>query len=1315
MSGPKAYYGSSSGSDGEESSHYEGDMSDDDDDDAYEDHDGGDVSTNTGERCASRMSTEGKQESSESDDDGDDDDDDNMDDGVDDDRANPGKARAARVPVAAESSHSDDDSDDDAVATVKGVLVKPIGVNVKDVSSSDTSNKRKLDGGSALTDKDAKDMFAWDQLEQIYVPEWWDQVRRTGKDHLKVSGISPEHMAYIIGRMQKAGPLRNANTAPEDEQERMGLMFANPEARQQQLKERRRRGQGVDNYAVIADPDGDEPILVQTKYGEELDHPNLTEFTNAVETAHVYLDMQREEKGKPPLAKPPLQLLFVNAEMKLGNKASYYENIAPKKNLFLIRLPGFKPDLRHLEEKEQLKAQKKQAKKDAQDEIDARLLDLGSLLKDPNYNPELVRRIGLPVGKALYPCQEKVRLHLRVQHAQTKDDHVSSTFDFFRVDKLSEYELANPGKPMPWSRYRSKQEIADHDELEETWKSDFEALKGTDPAKYAEYEAMTHPSTRLMGIFGAPGLGKSVCATMAAATVLPRGMGRGTKKERAITVFFIFSTYLNPLNQIGDDLKPLLQARYGEYWKDRICFIGSKNESQGAQHCPTVPDLMARLGETEVVEKVKDEKGKWEDVTRTRKPAVVFPVTRRSAELAYKFINEITAQNKKAKKGDNKFVQIVLALDEADVYDVGPYQVVKSDGKTVEEVWPKNDYAAQAMRKIVHDNARSFAFYMTGTPSQHLRKQIDVHDGRIVLEENVSDGIARKHLADYQVTILHASAKNLNDAKAKFEPRTVQALESHTADAGVFLKANELIPELKQRGEFRILMQGRTTAELEDWRRVLEGPNGVCDVHGCDVKFFFVLDPSVKFSADDGKLKLELKKEASNRKYKQFKPFQDWPTCINETFTLDSGMQGKRSRPRFLILAGLDIIARAINLPKAQATVFTSLEHDLKNITDEYIREFIQKIRILRVDPDMPDQVKSLYLMGADDPEVCQVHLHFLQRYDPDMRERRPPQRTSGSTGSTSGGKRKSRDERDQEVVDANLIWDAKFENYPSNHPWPSRAQLEYNKERDAKAKKNDKKHEEDLKKAARERLNKAQAEQEEKLKGIPLHVSNSANPDRQLCYCFRLMLIGGKRPPKKNETGPVDAKCSSWTAFLKEKRGKAAPATVKTLPLDWRFVLAEPYFQRLEITAAEAWILVAFLMEAPASTRSPVSRVENAKCNPWRAQCMPCTQPKRAGGEHRTCCNWGTCLAYDGGRADTNGYCSKHFSAVTAIAQAALAEAQPGVAYDAAAHFALGDARVQADPATKCVPGKKYVPVTDRPTSAGAGSSTDPLPPPST
>ena len=111
----------------------------------------------------------------------------------------------------------------------------------------------------------------------------------------------------------------------------------------------------------------------------------------------------------------------------------------------------------------------------------------------------------------------------------------------------------------------------------------------------------------------------------------------------------------------------------------------------------------------------------------------------------------------------------------------------------------------------------------------------------------------------------------------------------------------------------------------------------------------------------------------------------------------------------------------------------------------------------------------------------------------------------------------------------------------------------------------------------------------------------------------------------------------------------------------------------------------------------------------------MPCTQPKRAGGEHRTCCNWGTCLAYDGGRADTNGYCSKHFSAVTAIAQAALAEAQPGVAYDAAAHFALGDARVQADPATKCVPGKKYVPVTDRPTSAGAGSSTDPLPPPST
>lgn len=1204
-------------------------------------------------------------------------------------------------------------TDDGNKGPVEGKRVFPVAVNVEEVLTADAGNKRKRNSESQLTDKDTKDMLAWEQLELKYVPEWWDKVRQTGKDHLKVPGISPEHMAYIIEQIQKAGPLRNANTAPEDEQERMGLMHANPEARREQLNERRKRGQGVDNYAVIADADGDVPILSQTKYGNALDHPNLPEFGIAAETVNAYLNADRKAKGKPLLAKPPLQLLFVQDGMKLTpNQCLYYENIAPKKNLFLIRLPGFKPDLRHLEEKEQLRMQKKKAKEKAQQKIEERLLDLKSLINDPNYCADLIRRIGLPIGKAPYPCQEKVRLHFRVQHAQTKSDHVASAFDFFRVDKLSEYELTNPGKPMPWNPYCSAEGITDYDELEEKWRSDFETLKSTDPGKYAEYEAMTHPSTRLMGIFGAPGLGKSVCATMAAATVLPRGLGRETKKERALTVFFIFSTYLNPLNQIGDDLKPLLQARYGEHWKDRICFIGSKNEDERAQHCPTVPDLMARLGETEVVERVKDEHGKYKDVTRTCKPAVVFPVTRRSAKLAYDFIWEITEQNKKAKKGDNKFVKVVLALDEADVYDVGPHEVVESDGKTA-EVWPENDYAAQAMRLIVQDNAHSFAFYMTGTPSQHLHNQIKAYDGRIVLDENVSEGILRKHLADYQVSILKVSAKNLDDAKATFEPRTVHALEKHAADAGVFLKANELIPNLKLLGEFRILMQGRTTAELEAWRRVLEGPDGVCNVHGCDVKFFFVLDPSVKFSHDDGRLKLELKGEASNRKYKQFQPFQEWPTSINETFKLECGRQGKRSRPRFLILAGLDIIARAINLPKAQATVFTSLEHDLKNITDDYVREFIQKIRILRVDPDNPDQVKTLYLMGADDTDVCHVHLNFLQRYDPLMRQRRPPRQTGGSTGSTPGGKRKTREERDQEVVDANLIWDATLEHYPSDHKWPSRAQLDYDNERNAKAKKNDKKHENDLKKAEQEERKRKQEEEAKKLAGIPLHVLNSAHPDRQLCLCFRLMLIGDKRPLKKNETAPVedDAKCSSWTAFLKEKRGKAAPATVKTLPPKWRFVLAEPYFQRLGITEAEAWILVAFLMDAPASTRPADYRANRDK---QKAQCELCRNPFRAVVGERSCCHWGTCIL-QGNLVGTKGYCGRHFTAVTKIARAALAEAQPGVAYDAAAHFALGDARVQADPDTKRVPGKKYVKVKDRPTSAGAGSSTDPLPAPST
>jgi hypothetical protein len=94
-----------------------------------------------------------------------------------------------------------------------------------------------------------------------------------------------------------------------------------------------------------------------------------------------------------------------------------------------------------------------------------------------------------------------------------------------------------------------------------------------------------------------------------------------------------------------------------------------------------------------------------------------------------------------------------------------------------------------------------------------------------------------------------------------------------------------------------------------------------------------------------------------------------------------------------------------------------------------------------------------------------------------------------------------------------------------------------------------------------------------------------------------------------------------------------------------------------------------------------------------------------------RYLCNWGACTSRGSCGKLIEGYCTKHFNAVTAIAQAALAEAQPGVAYDAAVHFALGDARVQADPDTKRVPGKVYVEVKDRATSAGAGWSTDPLP----
>ena len=249
---------------------------------------------------------------------------------------------------------------------------------------------------------------------------------------------------------------------------------------------------------------------------------------------------------------------------------------------------------------------------------------------------------------------------------------------------------------------------------------------------------------------------------------------------------------------------------------------------------------------------------------------------------------------------------------------------------------------------------------------------------------------------------------------------------------------------------------------------------------------------------------------------------------------------------------------------------------------------------------------------------------------------------------------------------------------------------------------------------AAAEQRAKDKAAQEDELKGIPLTVSNSAHPDRQLCYCFRLMLVGGKRPPKKNETGPVedDAECLSWRTFRDERRGQPAPATATDLDPKWQFVLADEYFQRLGITEAEAWILVAFLMEAPGSTRAGVYRANRDK---EKAQCELCRNPARADGSQHQCCRWGACTSRGSCGKLIEGYCSEHFKKVTAIAQAALAEAQPGVAYDAAVHFALGDARVQADPATKRVPDKKYVMVKHRPTSAGAGSSTDALPAPTT
>ena len=153
--------------------------------------------------------------------------------------------------------------------------------------------------------------------------------------------------------------------------------------------------------------------------------------------------------------------------------------------------------------------------------------------------------------------------------------------------------------------------------------------------------------------------------------------------------------------------------------------------------------------------------------------------------------------------------------------------------------------------------------------------------------------------------------------------------------------------------------------------------------------------------------------------------------------------------------------------------------------------------------------------------------------------------------------------------------------------------------------------------------------------------------------------------------------------------------------------------------------------LQAEKDLRGAVKRSSNAikKCNWWDATASPpcyCDlaagysadkttglfRCKKHGGNEeqlekschgRSCCKWGTCTNF-GGTAHKNGYCRTHFDAVTEKAKEALAETEPGAAYDAAAHFALGDARVQADPATKRVPGKKF----KRSAPSSAGSSTN-------
>ena len=191
-----------------------------------------------------------------------------------------------------------------------------------------------------------------------------------------------------------------------------------------------------------------------------------------------------------------------------------------------------------------------------------------------------------------------------------------------------------------------------------------------------------------------------------------------------------------------------------------------------------------------------------------------------------------------------------------------------------------------------------------------------------------------------------------------------------------------------------------------------------------------------------------------------------------------------------------------------------------------------------------------------------------------------------------------------------------------------------------------------------------------------------------------------------------VPYQCAGLTEFCQyedcvAKQNRAHPERPRATPLDREDPATLRLFvdpdRRAALKGGKTRVHAAWGI-APEHRRECVKCKKAAQSEDVRARDVENTQKKRK------CCKWGDCTSQG-----KNVYCNKHFNAVTAIAQAALAAAEPGVAYDAAAHFALGDARVQADPATKCVPGKVYVLLENRPTSAGAGSSTDPLPAPTT